>query len=189
MCGGIDDDALSRRSHHPNGRLHLGAVESPRPCTREEHDTWVRHQRLSNPNSGDWLIELYRKSGSLELSAVTGATQIGRLTSFFKTTDPAAAVPTRLTVCEALELFTARAAAGGPDAVSRCQKIRDYVGRTKRPDSVPLVTAVRFLDGLVLIDGNHTAMAAYLRAAESRRDAYVLPLFVLRTDQSAAILG
>lgn len=173
----------------PARKVQMGAAESARPCTREEHEAWVRHQRLFNPNTGDWLIQLYAKSGYLELSAVTNARQIGRLTSFFRRTGPAAEMPMRLTVCEALDVFTARAAAGDADAVSRCQRIRAYVARTKRPDSAPLVTAVSFLDGLVVVDGNHTAMAAYLRAAESRPEAYALPLSVLRTDQPSAILG
>jgi hypothetical protein len=50
------------------------------------------------------------------------------------------------------------------------------------------VTAAAFSDELVVIDGNHSAMAAYLRVAEHGPDRFELPIFILRTDLSSTVL-
>jgi hypothetical protein len=166
----------------------MTGVESIRQCTPQEHDAWVRHQRSLNPNTGDWLLALYRSSPALGRTEVIGAEPIAGLTSFFKRSDGHAGAPLRLTIREALELFKTQAQAADPDGAERYRKVGEYLGRTSEPGSAPVVTAVAFSDTIVLVDGNHPAMAAYLRAAASEPEHYVLPVFVLKTELPSAVL-
>ena len=166
----------------------MKGVESIRQCTPQEHDAWVRHQRSLNPNTGEWLLALYRASPALGRTDLVGAEPIAALTSFFKRSDGRAGAPSRLTIREALELFKAQAQAADPDGAERYRKIGEYLGRTSEPGSAPVVTAVAFSDTIVLVDGNHTAMAAYLRAAASEPAHYSLPIFVLKTELPSAVI-
>lgn len=78
--------------------------------------------------------------------------------------------------------------AGDPDGAERLRKVHKYVALTRQPGSAPVVTAAAFSDDLVVIDGNHSAMAAYPRAAENGPDRFELPIFILKTDLSSAAL-
>lgn len=167
----------------------MKGVEAIRRCTRQEHDAWVRHQSLHNPNTGEWLLTRYEESPALGRLHVSGVESIADLTSFFKRPGQSAGASPRLTIREALELFNAQAQAADPDGAKRYLKIRQYLGRASQPGSAPMVTAVAFSDTTILVDGNHTAMAAYLRAIASAREAYVLPIFILTTDLPSGAIG
>jgi hypothetical protein len=146
----------------------------------------LNHQQASNPNTGEWLLTRYRERPLLGLATLTAASEIAALTSFFKKSpDPRGS---RFTIREAFEHFAGQAQAGDSDGLERIRKVRHYVALAGRPGSAPVVTLAAFVDGVVVVDGNHTAMAAYHRGIEGS-NAVALPVFILDTGRPSSVLG
>lgn len=164
------------------------SVPARRQCTPDERHVWLTHQRASNPETGEWLLVRYREQPLLGLATLTGAPEIAGMTSFFRRPHEDSGAMKRFTIREALKHFEDQAQAGNSDGLARLHKIRRFVGQAGQPGSAPIVTLVVFVDDAVVVDGNHTAMAAYLRALEGSLAAG-LPVFVLETGHPSSVLA
>lgn len=147
---------------------------------------------FGNKDTGSLLLYWYREWRSLTKTFVVGAERIGDLTSFFKTVDGVNSLATigrvRFPLREALRVLQEPERQQG-DVARRHQKIKSYQSLLERPVSNPIVTIVEFRDDSVLVDGNHTAMAAYLHAVVHPEPPYHLPVFVLEVPRSVEELG
>ncbi len=124
--------------------------------------------------------------------ALVGAEHIGRLTSFFKSVGGVVSVgyAGRFTLDETLNLWQASAERGGQNASSRLGKVKSFQALFESAASNPIVTIAEFIDGRVVVDGNHTAIAALLCARNQQgTDPFTLPVYILTIESSVAELG
>jgi hypothetical protein len=167
-----------------------GTTETRQLCTGVERAEFERHM-LANRDTGELLLHWYRQWRTLTKSFLVGAERIGDLTSFFRTVDDVSSfVATgrvRFSLREALRILQEQHRQHG-DVKRRHDKIRSYQALFESPTSNPIVTIVEFVDDSVLVDGNHSAMAAYLHAVAHPEPPYCLPVFVLHVPRSVVEL-
>ena len=136
----------------------------------------------------------YEQGAVLTRDVVVGAERIGRLTSFFNSVDGVVSAEhtgrSRFTLDETLNLWQSSAGRGVHNASSRLHKVKSFQALFEGAASNPIVTIAEFTDGLVVIDGNHTAISALVCARNQQSDgAFTLPVYVLTVASSVAELG
>ena len=160
-----------------------------RQCSPDEQSQFVGHMKR-NTETGQWLLEKYNSGARLSRMEVAGAESIGELTSFFKTLGPwhseTLTGRPRFLIREALSLLQGPAGQADADLSKRLSKVVAYERFFHDSASDPMVTVVDFSDGSVVIDGNHTAMAAYLYTKDHQSWTLRLPVFVLAVDSLVA---
>lgn len=161
-----------------------------RQATNEER-LQFESRVLTNRETGPCLRQHYRID-RLWRGAAEGPEAIGALNSFFTTLDGTSSMAQsgrrRFSIREAWELLSAPARQHDQDVARRVAKVRAFERRLAEPGSSPAVTVVEFTDDAVVVDGNHTAMAAYVYSAK-RSTSEPLPLFVLVVPESVRVLG
>ena len=146
----------------------------------------------SNPETWPWIRQRY---GAARLWRDTADTReaIGALTSFFTTIDGTSSMlrsnRRRFSIGEAWQLLNEPGRQGDPDVKRRVDKVLKYETLYAALSSRPIITVAEFTDDAVVIDGNHTAMAAYLYSAKHPSTPKPLPLFVLSVPESVKALG
>ena len=144
-----------------------------------------------NRETGGWLIDHYAQGCPLTRDVVVGLEELAGLNSFFKSIDGVVSARRtgrhRFTIREALDLLQAPERQSDSDVSRRHGKIVAFQELLTGPSSNPIVTIVEFTDDLVVVDGNHTAMAALLYA--NKHVGFALPVYILTVPSSVIELG
>ena len=144
-----------------------------------------------NRETGAWLIDHCEQGCPLTRDEVVGLEEIAGLNSFFKSIDGVVSAGRtgrrRFTIREALNLLQAPERQSDSDVSRRHRKILAFQKLLTGLTSNPMVTIVEFTDDLVVVDGNHTAMAALLYA--NNHVGFVLPVHILAVPLSVIHLG
>lgn len=144
-----------------------------------------------NHETGGWLIDHYELGCPLTRDVVVGLEELAGLNSFFKSIDGVVSARRtgrhRVTIREALDLLQAPERQSDSDVSRRHGKILAFQELLTGPLSNPMVTIVEFTDDLVVVDGNHTAMAALLYA--NNHVEFALPVYILTVLSSVIDLG
>ena len=161
-----------------------------RPCTVQERSRFVAHMR-KNHETGGWLIDHYEQGCPLTRDVVVGPEELTGLNSFFRSIDGVVSARRtgrqHFTIREALDLLEAPERQSDSDVSRRHGKIVAFQEILTGPASNPMVTIVEFADDLVVVDGNHTAMAALLYA--NNHVEFALPVYILAVPSSVSDLG
>jgi hypothetical protein len=80
-------------------------------------------------------------------------------------------------VAQALDVFRNSGEVQHPDTPTDFQKILRYMDQFAGPDSCPKVTIVEIPAGVLIADGNKTAIAGLLYAKETGKIDFVLPVY------------
>ena len=163
-----------------------------RSCSPTEI-SFFRDHMAGNSATGGWALEKLANGAALSVEVVAGIEAIAELTTFFKnigaaissarTGDCRFRVRHAVGLLELPEYKKDRAVAEMRTKVLRYRRLFDG------PGSSPVVTLVQFTDALIVLDRNHTIMAAYLYALEHPARPYALSVFILGSTDSIEVLG
>jgi hypothetical protein len=151
------------------------------PCPEQEKQDLLAYLRQ---NSHVQLpVQLLGQGWLLEKGLVKGLASIGQLVTVFRnlgnTHCKAVHDSEFFTVRQALEVFRNPGADKHPDIPQDFQKILRYKGQFAGPDSRPIVTIVEIPDGVLIADGDKTAIAGYLYALEAGIGDFILPVYYI----------
>ena len=136
-----------------------------RPCSPSEVSAFCDYM-AANSATGGWALGMLAAGGRIFIDCVAGSDAIGELTTFFKNIGVAVSSArtgeARFRVRDAIELFELPEYKEDRAVAEMRTKALRYRRLFDGPGSRPVVTLVQFSDALIVLDGNHTTMAAYL---------------------------
>lgn len=137
------------------------------------------------------LLRMIAQRVPLTRAVVTGRDRISALSSFFRSLSGVTRHDgCQFTLGETLNVWRTAASGGDRDAQRRLDKVKAYGTLSKSPTSNPMVTILECSDGLVVVDGNHTAIAALTAGIDLRDDAVLtLPVYILTLPVSTKSIG
>jgi hypothetical protein len=151
------------------------------PCSEQEKQDLLAYLRA---NSHVRLpIQLLEEGWRLEKGKVKGPGNISQLQTCFTNLGNTYSQKLHGTeffsVAQALSVFRNPGEDKHPDIPQDFKKILRYRDKFARPDSSPMVTIVEIPVGVLLTDGDKTAIAGYLYAEEVGQADFTLPVYYI----------
>ncbi len=149
------------------------------PCTEKEVAAFRAYQ-WARSDTASFVVALLDRV-TLHRTCVIGVSDIGRLCSFCKNIGDAHAIDhvgtERFSVAAAVQLLEDARFRHNSGVADAKPKVLEYLTRLGQRESSPWVTLVHFRDGVVVLDGNKTCLAAFMPAR--RVPDYALPAYCL----------
>ena len=151
-------------------------------CDASEVAAFRRYQADSS-NTWQFVSRLLDGGVRLSKAAVAGHSAIGELETFFKNIGTVVALQrygtSRFRISQVVPLFDDPDLAADQDVAEMRTTVHRYTALFMAPMSSPLVTLFECADVKLLLDGNKTALAAYLHSYQPPYASYSLPVYWL----------
>jgi hypothetical protein len=161
-------------------------VTDGQPCTEKEKQELLAYLRA---NSHVQLpVQMMEAGGPLEKGRVKGIPKISRLQTCFANLGNTYSQELHGTeffsVAQALAVFRNPGEDKHPDIPTDFKKILRYKDQFAGPNSCPIVTIVETQAGMLIADGDKTAIAALLYAQETDQSDFILPVYHVRAPKT-----
>jgi hypothetical protein len=153
-----------------------------RRCTAEEVAAFRDyHKRYSHVAAV--ILALTESPSALTNAKVEGVKAIGRLKTFFGNIGTARCRDLhgtdRFLVTQAADVLLGSGYRTDHGVLSMSSKVAAYKTLFSRSDSDPKVTIVQSANDCLIVDGNKTAIAAFLYARDYQQSMFTLPVYYL----------
>ena len=149
-----------------------------------------RHYQATASNTWQFVECLLDAGVPLLKARISGHNAIGELPTFFKNVGNAVAVlrhgTSRFRVSQVVQLFDDPDLAADQGVADMRRTVHGYMELFVSPTSTPRVTLFECADVRLLLDGNKTALAAYLHSQQPSRTSYSLPVYWLNAPRFAS---
>ena len=164
---------------HPSPHWLPDLVTDRQPCSEQEKQGLLAYLRA---NSHVQLpVQMMETGCPLEKGKVKGIANIGQLVTCFTNLGNTYSQKLHGTqffcVAQALEVFRNPGEDKHPNIPTDFQKILRYKDQFAGPDSCPRVTIVEIPAGVLIADGDKTAIAGLLYAEETGKTDFTLPVY------------